>query len=89
MKKFLRYLAALAALAVATSAMAQSAAEGTGEAADSANAEDEPVVSLITCYPGQNIYELYGHTECAAQATTGCLITALSTSVRLISSTAL
>ena len=65
MKKFLRYLAALAALAVATSAMAQSAATGIGEsaAADSAKAADEPVVSLITCYPGQNIYELYGHTE--------------------------
>lgn len=24
---------------------------------------DNVVVSLITCYPGQNIYELYGHTE--------------------------
>ena len=45
--------------------MAQSAATGIGEsaAADSAKAADEPVVSLITCYPGQNIYELYGHTE--------------------------
>ena len=45
--------------------MAQSAATGIGESAadDSAKAADEPVVSLITCYPGQNIYELYGHTE--------------------------
>lgn len=25
--------------------------------------EDAVTVSLITCYPGQNIYELYGHTE--------------------------
>lgn len=24
---------------------------------------DNVMVSLITCYPGQNIYELYGHTE--------------------------
>ena len=63
MMRFLRYLVAIVALMVATPVGAQSAAEGTGEAADSANAEDVPVVSLITCYPGQNIYELYGHTE--------------------------
>ncbi|MDD6779134.1 MAG: DUF4105 domain-containing protein [Bacteroidales bacterium] len=36
---------------------------------DSTARADAPVVSLITCYPGENIYELYGHTQLRVRGT--------------------
>lgn len=51
--RFLTFIITLTAFLAATVAPAAAATQA-----------DEPVrVSLITCYPGREVYELYGHTE--------------------------
>ena len=61
MTKMLRFL-----LAVVMACLACAHARAQ---ADSAAHADVPVVSLITCYPGSDIYELYGHTQLRVRGT--------------------